>query len=116
MKRFAFVALLLSGCMATVTVSRAVLASKHLSVSIVATHENTKSPPVKISLRAVTIGLRPPLRFHWSLGEGREWEGAEPPPQSYDGGRYDIILTVTDADGQIKKASVAVDVEGKHEH
>lgn len=72
--------------------------------------------PTRYSLRAETAGLKPPLRFHWSLGNGTEWEGPKPPPQSYDGGRYNVIVTVTDADGHVGKTSLTIEVEGEHEH
>ncbi len=62
-----------------------------------------------ISLRAETEGLMPPLRYHWSLGNGTEWDGVEPPTQSYAPGHYNVVLTVTDTSGQVKKASVAID-------
>jgi len=78
-------------------------------VSIVATHEKIVTPLMSVSLRAETVGLTQPLRYHWSLGNGKEWEGMQPPPQMYVGGRYDVILTVTDAVGRVRKASVKID-------
>lgn len=68
--------------------------------------------PLKIvTLRAETSGLAPPLRFHWNLGNGKEWNGPEVPEQEYEVGRYDVILTVSDAARKVRKASVAIESE-----
>jgi hypothetical protein len=64
-----------------------------------------------IRMHAEIVGLRAPLRFHWHLGNGHEWNGPEPPPQKYIVGRYDVILTVTDSIGRVRKASMKVDAE-----
>lgn len=65
--------------------------------------------PLRVTMRAETVGLTHPLQYRWNLGDGREWEGAEPPAQVYRTGRYHVILTVTDAEGHVKKASVTID-------
>lgn len=111
MNRIALAALLLSGCAASAPVSQAAQAHEEPSVSIIATYSHATSPPVTVSLRAETTGMTPPMKFHWSLGNGREWLGARPLPQSYGVGRYDVILTVTDGEGRTKRASVAIDSE-----
>lgn len=77
-------------------------------MEIIASYEHTP-PTLTVSLRAVAVGLEPPLKYRWLLGNGKQWLGPEPWPQSYDPGRYDVLLTVTDANGRIKKASVAID-------
>jgi hypothetical protein len=79
-------------------------------------HGAADGKQMTVTFRAETRGMTPPLRFRWSFGNGEEWEGGEPPPQRYDGGRYDVILTVTDADGRARGTSLTVDVEGEHEH
>lgn len=100
---------LLSGCVASAPVSQTVWAHDEPAVSIVATYGHATSPPVIVSLQAETMGMAPPLKFHWSLGNGKEWLGAQPLPQAYGVGRYDVVLTVTDGEGRTKRASVAID-------
>ncbi len=104
-----FVTLFLCGCFLSAPLASAAQSKESPTASIVVTHEPTRTPPMIVTFRAETAGLAPPLRLHWSLGNGREWEGAAPPTQFYGVGRYDVILTVTDAEGLIKKASVAID-------
>lgn len=81
------------------------------SVRILVEDLCTGRPPKIVALRAETAGLTPPLRFLWNLGNGKEWDGPETPEQEYEVGRYDVILTVTDAAGHVGKASVAIDSE-----
>lgn len=109
MKWIAFGVVLSAGCVATAFSAPTVTPRDDSSVSIVVEHENNRLALMMVSLRAETVRLTPPLRFHWSLGNGREWEGMQPPPQMYMGGRYDVILTVTDAVGRVRKASVKID-------
>jgi len=71
----------------------------------------TERPLKIVMLRAETSGLTPPLRFRWNLGNGKEWNGQEVPEQEYEVGRYDVILTVSDAAGHVRKASVAIESE-----
>lgn len=87
------------------------LAPLAASVEIVASYEHTKAGKLKVSLRAVTLGLEPPLNHHWTLGNGKQWLGPEPWPQTYEAGRYDVMLTVTDAKGRVKRASMAIDAK-----
>lgn len=81
------------------------------SVRIVPSHDSENSSSMVVSMRAEVVDMDPPLRFHWHLGNGREWHGAEPPPQIYIVGRYDVILTVTDATGRVRRASMNVDAQ-----
>ena len=81
------------------------------SVRIVPSHGSENTSSLVVSMRAEVVDMEPPLRFHWHLGNGREWNGAEPPPQIYIVGRYDVILTVTDAAGRVRKASMNVDAQ-----
>lgn len=67
--------------------------------------------PMVIRMHAETHDLPLPVKFHWTLGNGREWEGPEPPVQFYSVGRYDVVLTVTDSAGRVRKASMNVDAE-----
>lgn len=113
MKRITLAALLLSGCAASAPVSQATRAHDEPSVSIIATYGHATSPPVIVSLQAETAGMTPPLKFHWSLGNGKEWLGAQPLPQAYGVGRYDVVLTVTDGEGHTKRASVAIDSKSR---
>jgi len=113
MKPLAFLALLLCACFVAAGAGQA---KQHQSVSIVAVHGPAGGKQMTVTFSAETRGMAPPLRFRWSFGDGREWEGNEPPPQQYVGGRYDIMLTVTDADGLAKVASLTIDVETEHEH
>lgn len=109
MKATVLATLLLSGCAAGTAVSQAARSLDAPSVEIIATYQHTESPPVIVSLRAAAKGLVLPLEYHWNLGNGKQWSGPEPLPQAYGVGRYDVLLTVTDADGRIKRASVAID-------
>ena len=117
MKQITLATLLLTGGMTTGAAGAAAAMHEAApSVSIVAEYPRTNQPPKLVAFRAEATGLMPPLRFHWNLGNGKEWEGPKPPPQSYDGGRYDVIVTVTDADGFVRNTSLAIDVECEHEH
>jgi hypothetical protein len=112
MKRLAFLTLLLCACFVAASAGQS---KEHQSVSIVVMHE-TSGPPMTVTFRAMTKGFAPPLRFHWSFGNGSQWAGPEPPRQLYEGGSYNVILTVTDAEGRIKEASMTVYAEGEHSH
>lgn len=81
------------------------------AVEIIAEYEHTGSGKLKVSLRAVTLGLEPPLHYHWTLGNGQQWAGPQPLPQYYEPGRYDVWLSVTDAQGRVKRSSVVIDAE-----
>lgn len=80
-------------------------------VEIIASYEHTKAGKLNVSFRAVTVGMESPLTYHWILGNGKQWLGPEPWPQTYEAGRYDVMLTVTDAKGRVKRASVAIDAK-----
>ena len=108
-KQIVFGTLFLSGCVASMPVPPGAMHERGASVSILTMQEHMGRPPLIVTLRAETVGLTPPLRLHWNLGNGREWDGPEPPAQIYGAGRYDVILTVTDAAGYVKKSSVAID-------
>lgn len=115
MKTIGFGVLLLSACTAMAAhVERPSVADSRTPVRILVAH--AEAPPKAFLLRAETAGLKAPLQFRWSLGNGNEWEGPQPPPQIYDGGRYDVIVTVIDADGLVRKTSLTIDIEGEHEH
>jgi hypothetical protein len=47
------------------------------------------------------------------LGDGKEWDGADVPEHAYEFGRYNVVLAVSDADGRVKKASLALNAEAK---
>lgn len=81
------------------------------TVRIVLSGKRTGGLTMAVTLRAETLGLFHPLKFHWSLGNGQEWYGPEPPLQTYIVGRYDVILTVTDGNGKVRKASRKIDAE-----
>lgn len=109
MKAIALAAILLSGCAVDTAVLPAGRSLDEPSLGIIANYRHTATPPIVVSFQAVTEGLVAPLKYHWNLGNGKQWSGPEPFPQSYGVGRYDVILTVTDGDGRIKRASVAID-------
>lgn len=109
MKRIALAALLLSGCMASASGRPAATHEAAPSVSIVAEDLCTERPIRIVTLRAETVGLIPPLRFLWDLGNGQQWQGPEAPEQEYEVGRYDVVLAVSDATGQVKRASMAIE-------
>lgn len=113
MKRLAFLTLLLCACFVAASTGQS---KEHQPVSIVIMHETSGGPPMTVTFRAETKGFTPPLRFYWSFGNGSQWDGAEPPRQLYEGGSYNVILTVTDAEGRIKKASITIHSEGEHSH
>lgn len=98
----------LCGCMAFG--SSAATAEKP-SVSIVAEAVHTGRPPKIVTFRAQTAGLTPPLQFHWNLGNGKQWDRQFVPEQAYEPGRYDVVLTVSDAATHVLKASMAIDTE-----
>ena len=81
------------------------------SVEIQAEKLCTQRPPSVFTMRADAIGLIPPLRFWWDLGDGTQWEEQEVAEHPYEFGRYNIVLAVSDAAGRRKTASKAIDVE-----
>lgn len=83
------------------------------AVSIESEKLCTERPPSIFVFRSRASGMAPPLRFHWDLGDGRHWEEADVPEHAYDFGRYNVVLSVRDAAGQVKKASLALDVEAQ---
>lgn len=109
MKAIALAAILLSGCVVDTAVLPAGRSLAEPSVDIIANYRHTATPPIIVSFQAVAAGLVAPLKYHWNFGNGKQWGGPEPLAQSYGVGRYDVILTVTDGDGRIKRASVAID-------
>ncbi len=108
MKRILPAALLLCGCMAF---GASAAIEEESSVWIVAKEVHMTRPPKIVAFQAQTAGLTPPLRFHWSLGNGKQWDSPFVPEQAYEPGRYDIILTVSDSAGHVKSASLAIDTE-----
>ena len=108
MNRIASVAILICTCMVSFF---SVAAEQKPSVSIVAEAVHTTRPPRIVAFRAQTAGLTPPLQFHWSLGNGKQWDKQFVPEQSYEPGRYDVILTVSDAADHVLRASMAIDTE-----
>lgn len=117
-------ALMLSGCATTMAPAPAPVPLQSIAipkagaedasgaVRIVPSHDVTSSASsMVVRMHAEADGLVLPLKFHWYLGNGHEWNGPEPPPQTYIVGRYDVILTVTDGIGRVRKASMKVDAE-----
>jgi len=108
MKRIALTALLVCGSISFGTLAATEETS---SVRIVTEEVHMKQPPRIIAFRAQVFGLTPPLRFHWNLGNGKQWDKQFVPEQAYGPGRYDVILTISDAAGLTKSASMAIDSE-----
>jgi len=71
----------------------------------------TERPPSLYLFQAEVVGFVQPLRFEWDLGDGARLASAEVPEHAYDFGRYNVILSVTDADGKARKASMSLNVE-----
>jgi len=121
MKAIALAATILSGCAMTMAPAPVSRPSLHIpagnvpdsmgSVRIIPSHDPASGTVLVVRMRAEATGMLAPLKFHWYLGNGGEWNGPEPPPQTYIVGRYDVILTVTDAIGRVNKASMKVDAE-----
>ena len=105
--------LLLFGCLAILPEGRAAAQQPAPSVGIVSEQLCTERPPLVFALRAQAMGLTQPLRFHWDLGDGKEWDGPEVPEHAYEFGRYNVVLAVTDAAGRVKKASMALHADAK---
>ena len=103
--------LLMFGCISAAFGVPAALAEESPSVAIGAESLCTNRPVKIVSLYAKAAGLTPPLSYHWNLGNGKEWSGAEVPEQEYEAGRYDVLLAVKDGAGQVRKASVAIEAE-----
>jgi len=81
------------------------------SVRIVAEVVHMTRPPKIVSFRAQTAGLTSPVRFHWNLGNGKQWDKQFVPEQAYEPGRYDVVLTVSDAVDHVMKASMVINTE-----
>lgn len=109
MKLLVFVTSLLFGSAIASPVLRAEPSTQKPSVEIIATYRNVTAPPLIVTLQALPEGLEPPLNYEWLFGNGHRWSGPAPLPQSYEPGRYDVLLTVTDAVGNVVRASVAID-------
>lgn len=108
MKRIAHAALLVYGF---IFFGASAATEEMPSVRIVTEEVHMTRPPRLIAFRAQIAGLTPPLRFHWSLGNGKQWDKQFVPEQAYGPGRYDVVLTVGDAAGHVKSASMAIDSE-----
>lgn len=108
MKPIVSAAMLLCGCVAS---GASAAIDEAFSARIIADAVHTGRPPKIVAFRAQTAGLTPPLRFHWNLGNGKEWDRPFVPEQAYEPGRYDVVLTVSDAAGHVRKASMAIDTE-----
>jgi len=108
MKHIVPAALLLCGCM---TFGAVAAIEEEPSVRIIAEAVHMMRPPKIVAFRAQTAGLTPPLKFHWNLGNGKQWDRQFVPEQAYEPGRYDVVLTVSDAAGHVKRASLAIDTE-----
>jgi hypothetical protein len=108
MKRIVSAAIFLCGGM---VLGSSAATAERPSVSIVADVVHTTRPPKIVAFRAQTSGLTDPLRFHWNLGNGKQWDKQFVPEQAYEPGRYDVILTVSDAADHVVKASMAIDTE-----
>ncbi|MDZ4251808.1 MAG: PKD domain-containing protein [Sulfuritalea sp.] len=102
---------LMAGCLAGGFWSPAVLADDVPSVTIGAENLCTDRSVKIVALYAKVAGLTPPVSYHWNLGNGEEWDGPEVPEQEYEVGRYDVLLTVKDGAGKVRKASVAIEAE-----
>lgn len=102
---------LMAGGLASCFFPLAALAEEGSSVSIGAENLCTDRSVKIVALYAQSAGLTPPLSYHWNLGNGKEWHGAEVPEQEYEVGRYDVLLAVKDGTGRVKKASVAIEAE-----
>ena len=105
--------LLICGCLAILPARAATAQKAAPSVGILSEQLCTERPPSLFVLRAEASGLVPPFRFQWDLGDGKAWEGPEVPEHPYEFGRYDVVLAVTDAGGQVRTASIALNVEAK---
>lgn len=103
--------LLSIGCLAGLPVQAATAQQAMPAVSIKSEKLCTERPPSLFVLRAKVTDMTPPLRFFWDLGDGGQWNGREVPERAYEFGRYNVVLAVSDADGRVKKASIALDVE-----
>lgn len=108
MKRITSAVVLLCGWMA---LGSSAATTEKPSATIVAEAVHTTRPPRIVAFRAQTSGLTPPLQFHWNLGNGKQWDKQFVPEQFYEPGRYDVVLTVSDAVDHVVKASMAIDTE-----
>lgn len=111
MKRLAF--LLLPACLAGLTGQPAAAQQPAPVLDISSERLCTDRPPPVFSLQAEATGLTPPLHFLWDLGDGRQWEGKDVPELPWEFGRYNVILSVSDAAGRVQKASIALDASGQ---
>jgi hypothetical protein len=103
----------LCGCLTCLSGQAATAQQTAPSVGILSEQLCTERPPLLFALRAEVAGLTPPLRFSWDLGDGKQWDGADVPEHAYEFGRYNVVLAVSDADGRVKKASLALNAEAK---
>lgn len=101
----------MAGCLASGGWSQSAMADDQPTVAIVAESLCTDRSVKIVALHAAASGLVPPLSYHWELGNGKEWNEPEVPEQEYEVGRYDVLLTVKDGSGRVKKASVAIEAE-----
>lgn len=111
MRQIVSARLLMLGCISAAFGVSVALAEESPSVTIGAENLCTDRSVKIVALYAKATGLTPPLSYHWNLGNGKEWNGAEVPEQEYEVGRYDVLLAVKDGAGQVRKASVAIEAE-----
>lgn len=111
MRQCVFTCLLVFGCISAVSGMPVAHAEGGPSVVIGADNLCTDRSVKIVALYATATGLMPPLSYHWSLGNGKEWNGSEVPEQEYEVGRYDVLLAVKDDTGRVRKASVAIEAE-----
>ena len=64
--------------------------------------------PLKVYLEPDLVNLPTPARFKWSFGDGGESSEKVPGLHLFEGGRYDVVLEVTDANGKKYTASITV--------
>lgn len=50
-----------------------------------------------------------PVKFEWLFGDGQESAEMAPPPHFYAGGKYNVMLEVTDKTGKKYTAGITVD-------
>ena len=65
--------------------------------------------PLKVHLEPNTVNLKAPARYKWSFGDGGESDAMVPGLHVFEGGRYDVVLEVIDANGRKYTASVTID-------
>lgn len=66
--------------------------------------------PLLVNIKPVLKNVQMPAKFEWYFGDGKYSTDMIPKPHLYGGGKYNVLLKVTDKTGKKYSASITVNV------